>query len=141
MLPYLSGLMGVSCLALLTPLAKRFQLDFPPFAFVAITSSMMALGGFVLSFCTERGFSAAKLPGSAWMNILLFSVINFIGLVFYLRAVGRLPANTYQLLYLLSPVIVAVASYFILSERIDMRQVLGFLIVALGLGVALYPKG
>ncbi len=139
-IPYFFALIAVACYAILTPLAKKFQLDLPPFAFIAASSGILAVSSFICSFFIEKDFSITKTAGSAWLNILIFSMINLLGYFLYLKALEKIPSANYQLLYLLSPVIVAISAYFILGERVELRQIIGLVIMSVGLCVAIWPR-
>jgi drug/metabolite transporter (DMT)-like permease len=138
--PYLVALGAVSCYAILTPLAKKFQVDLPPFAFITASSAILAVTSFVCSFFIEKDFLVTKTTSATWINILLFSAINLIGYFAYLKALEKIPAANYQLMYLLSPIIVAISAYFILGERVEIRQIIGLIIMSAGLCIAIWPK-
>ena len=141
LLAYLLGLSAVIAYAVLTPLAKKYQLDLPPFAFIAANSAVLGPLALILSLATERGFSVSTLRAGACLHILVYGLINLVAFVLYLRAVQLMPAANYQLLELCSPVIVFVAAYFLLGERIEARQLIGFAIMSAGFIVAVWPNG
>ena len=140
LIPYVLGIGAVCFYSLLTPLSKKFQVDVPPFAFVAISSLFLGTVSLLCSVTLEREFSWKAMTGSSWKNMAIFSMINFIGYIAYLKAVKGIPAANYQLLYILSPVFVAVFAYFLLHEKIELRQIIGFVLMGGGLCVAIWPR-
>jgi hypothetical protein len=54
--PYLIGFAAMSCYAVLTPLAKKIQLDYPPFAFVAMAMSLLAVAAVFFPFSLKSIF-------------------------------------------------------------------------------------
>lgn len=138
--PYLIGFAAMSCYAVLTPLAKKIQLDYPPFAFVAMAMSLLAVAAGLFSIFFEKDFSFLSVKGSSWVGIFGFSLINLIGFVLYLLAIKKMPAAEYQMIYILSPIVVAFFAFLLLGEPFKMRYLAGLAVMGLGLFIALYDS-
>jgi len=135
--PIILGLLAISLYATLPALAKKMQMDMPPFALIGLTMFTLSLIAFSASFLVEKSFSFQSLPSSMWLKILLFSSINFIAFALYLAAIQRLPISEYQLTELIGPIVGAIAAYFILGEMVKPQHIWGLLIIGTGLFVAL----
>jgi len=140
LMPYLIGFAAMSCYAILTPLAKKTQLDFPPFSFVAIAMGVLALSSAVFAYFFEKDFSYLSIKASAWGNILLFALVNLAGFVMYLMALKKISVTEYQLMYLVSPLIVAFFGYLLLGEAFKARYLVALLFMGIGLFIALYDS-
>ncbi len=135
--PYLVGLVAVTCYAALTPLAKKLQLDIPPFAFMGITMGFLCAISLCISFGIEKDFSFLKLNIKTWAGLLGFSIVNLIGFAAYLTAIEKFPATQYQLLYLASPIVAGVLAYILLREPFRLQYLYGLVFIAAGLFIAL----
>lgn len=136
-LPYLTAFVAISCYAMLSPIAKKMQLDVPPLAFIAITMFFLCLFSAALSFITERNFSIQSISGVTWGWLGLFAFTNLMAFFFYLSALKQMPVAEYQLIFLISPIVGGMLAYFMLGEEFKTQYLIGLPIIGLGLYIAL----
>lgn len=66
---------------------------------------------------------------------------NFLNIVLFAFGVQQVSATLAQVLYLLTPVIVCVSTFFLLGERMTQRQVSGMVIATVGAAAAVQTRG
>jgi len=120
--------------ALLSPLLKKANLNFLPFA--VMTFSMLALFIFslIMSICFENLLSISIQKDSR--TILFLFIIGLInGVAFWLgiKTYKILPLSQLSLFGLLSPIFITILAYFILGEKINYKIFISLGIMALGL--------
>ena len=135
--PYFISFFAVVCYAALTPLAKKLQLDIPPFAFIGIASAILCALAVLISLCFEKNFSVLKLSPGTWMSFTIFALVNLAGYAFYLTAISKVPATQYQLIYLVSPIVTAFLAYVLLHEAFKLQYLYGLIFIGAGLFTAL----
>jgi drug/metabolite transporter (DMT)-like permease len=121
------------CYALLSPLMKKSSVGIPPFAIIAITMTILAMGAFVCSMIFEKNFQIRAISGNALALLGLVSMLNLIGFFLSVKAYVYLPISHQQSFALLSPVFASVAAYFILGEPLGWRLFAGAAIMSVGL--------
>lgn len=138
---YLCGVFGVIFYSFLAPISRKFALGgFPPFAFMATSMFFLCLYASIATFVFEQNFSLSSVSRSAWLQLAVFAFLNFIGFFLYVKAIAGIPAVHYQILGMLTPVFGGAFAWFLLKESVDWRMFAGFLIMCLGLFVALSGK-
>lgn len=135
--PHLAAFLAVTCLAVLPVLAKKLQLDVPPFAFIAITMAGLCVFASIASFCVEKEFSVLAMNTKIWMGLILFSAVNFVGFAIYLFAIRKIPVAHYQLIGLATPIVGAVFAFWLLGEKFKPQYLIGLVFIAAGLFIAL----
>lgn len=138
---YLCGVFSIAFYALLSPLSRKLALDgFPPFSFIAISTFLVFLFSFSAALLFEHNFSFSSLSRTTWGVLTGFACVNFIAFFLFVKTVAGVPAVHYQILGMLTPVFGGIFAWFLLKEAIDWRMFLGFLIMCIGLFVALSGK-
>ena len=137
--PYLIAFFAVCSYASLPPLAKKsLSEDITGFQLIVLNSIFLALLGLIAIIFTDKDFSAFKnLTADLWFWALLWAGLNFLGFALYLYAIDRMPVVNYQIMFLTMPVIGSTLAYFLLSETISLKQVIGGIIVAIGVYIAI----
>jgi drug/metabolite transporter (DMT)-like permease len=133
--PYATGCLAIGCYASLPVIAKKLQLDLPPLAFIGVTMMMLSAISVVASLINENNFSILSVGRGAWLGLLLFAIVNFIGFALYLLTIQKMPVSGYQMIGLTTPLIGAGLAFFVLGEQFTMRQLLGFIVVTAGLPI------
>ncbi|MDP9127713.1 MAG: DMT family transporter [Pseudomonadota bacterium] len=136
-LPYMTTFLAVILYAMLPALAKKFQLQTPPLAFIAITMAVLCVFATVGSLVVEKEFSLLKMPGKTWMQLIAFAFVNFLAFVFYMLALAKVPVAHYQLIGLVTPVVGAAFAYGLLGEPFKMQHIYGLAFMGAGLFIAL----
>ncbi len=133
-LGYVVALMAMTCYAVLTPISKKLTQDgLTGYYIILINSIMLGILSLIAIIATGNNFdSIKKMSFSTWMFASALGVINFIGFALYIWAVARIPATEYQIMFLASPLIVAVVSYFLLTEPMQLKHLIGGIVVAIG---------
>jgi drug/metabolite transporter (DMT)-like permease len=134
---YAIAVAAVICYGLLGPIAKKLQLNIPPFATIAITMFMLCAYATIASLFFEKDFSIAKISPRGWLGLVAFSAINFAAFAFYLIVIAKMPVTHYQLITLIGPIAGGILAYFLLGEMFKPQYLYGLMFIALGLFVAL----
>lgn len=132
------SIVAISAYAILPVLSKKMQLSVPPFTFIALTMTVLALLSAVAAFIFERSFQLSELRISHFSLLFLFGAINFVAFFIYLKALSGMPAGHYQLVAaVVSPLVVAFLAFFILSETVTIRFLITIPFLFAGLYIAL----
>ncbi len=75
------------------------------------------------------------MSNSYWIGS--FIIINLFAFLFYTHALQRIPSTEYQIMYLFSPIIVAILAFLILTESLHLKYFIGGSIVALGVYITI----
>ena len=119
-------------------IAKKAQLDIPPFAFIAITMAVLALLALIASVIFERPFSFGNLRGAQIAQLLLFGVVNLFSFWMFLKAISGIPTSHYQIIGgVLAPIFTALVAYVFIDEALTLRFFLAIPIALIALYVAL----
>lgn len=133
-LPYLYLFIAVVVYASLDVYAKKVVPDFPVFLFMALTTLILSIGAFVFHFILEKNTPLTNLSPSHWLALAGFGLLNLLGFWLYMKGISDAPITTYKLLGLLSPIIVGVLGYYVLSEDINWSNILiGLCFISVGL--------
>lgn len=128
---------AVCTYAFLPVIAKKMQVDIPPFSFIAITMTVLAACALLAALVFERSFKVAELNSSHIAWLVLFGFVNFIGFAIYLKALTGLPVAHYQVIGAISPIVAGTFAFFFLGEQLTARLFFAVPLVALGLYIAL----
>ena len=134
---YILAFTAVFCYACLTIITKKMSADIPPFAFISITMVVLLTLSIISTFIFHKNFSLSSLPVSTWKWLIGYGVLNFSEFALFFIAISKIPAKHYQLIFVMSPLFVALLSYIIFSEATSARFIVGFIFVAAGLSIAL----
>ena len=133
---------GIAVLALLSYaamaiLAKKAEGAIPPFTFIAGTMFVLAFLAIGSSFIFEGTSAWRNLASRDIVLMVAFGAINLIGFALFLKAITGMPIAHYQLLGILTPVVVAAIAFFIFGERVTVRFFLAVPVILFGLYLAL----
>jgi len=136
---YIIGFLAMCCYASLAPIAKKLTNDgLTSFYLIFLNSAFLFVFSTIALLYNNGNFEVLKkisLP--TWGYITLWAFINFIGFALYIWAIGKIPVASYQIMYLATPIVGAILAYFLLSETIQTKQIVGGLIVAFGVYIAI----
>ncbi|MEM7618813.1 MAG: EamA family transporter, partial [Pseudomonadota bacterium] len=79
--------------------------------------------------------SGISMPTFSFLS--LFALVNFIAFAVMLFAISKIPIVEYQLIALLTPIFGGVLAYFILSEGLSIKYLIGLVFIGVGLYIAL----
>ena len=136
---YVVALIAMIFYAVLTPISKKLTIDgLTGFYIILINSVMLGTLSVAAILLTGNNFDALKkMSLNTWFFASALGIINFIGFALYIWAVARIPATEYQIMYLASPLVVAIVAYFLLSEPLQLKHLIGGVIVALGIYISI----
>ena len=135
--PYIIAFIAIICYASLGVIAKKVQIDIPPFTFITITMiGLMGLSA-IVAFIYERNFSISTITPMTWLWLIAFATVNFVGFILYLNAIGKMPIVEYQIIAVITPIIGGILGYLILAEALTMRYFIGIIFMAVGLYISL----
>jgi|GEM_PF-1606927 len=137
--PYVIAFFAVCSYASLAPLAKKIIGEgITGFQLIVLNSVFLGVLGLIAILFTDRDFSAFKnMTPDLWLWSLLWACLNFLGFALYLYAIDRMPVVNYQIMFLTMPIIGSTLAYFLLSETINLKQIIGGIIVAVGVYIAI----
>lgn len=136
---YIIAFFAMCCYALLVPMAKTLTLSGLASAHLILINSVILtiLALIYLSFSSYEFEPIQKMSVTTIGLVVLWSTTNFLGFILYLYAINKIPATEYQIMYLASPIIVAIVSYLFLSESLHFKHLIGGVLVALGVYIAI----
>lgn len=137
LLPYIIGLLATTGYAILPVLAKKANVDVPPFAFISITMIFLSMFSGIASLFFNKDFSLLSMPSSVWIFLIGFAFLNFLAFAFMLASIKSIPIAEYQLMSLLIPIIGASFAYVILQEPFKIQYLIGLIFCSVGLFIAL----
>ena len=124
--------------AILGIISKKVEAEIPPFAFIAITMTLLAVIAFVASFLFEKSFNVGNITFSQIALFLLFAVVNLASFAFFLKAITGIPVPHYALIaVLVGPIASAVLAYIFLGQEVGARFFIALPIIFAGLYMAL----
>lgn len=137
---YALAFMAMILYATLTPMAKKLGLEgVPPFLFIAIANVFLFILGCIGYYFFERTGQVFVLKQDHVVFLFVFAAINFVAYALFLYALRDVSVASYQLIELLTPVIGAIVAFYLLNESVQPKQIIGFLIMGVGLFIALRP--
>ena len=132
--PYLIAFAAVACYASLGVISKKMLPEIPPFSFIAITMIILSSLAVIGAILTKEKINFLNdLDYKGWVWVVGFSFINCVGFALNLKAIQLMPIAHYQVVALVSPLIGGLFAYLILSEQLNTKFFIGFLITALGI--------
>jgi drug/metabolite transporter (DMT)-like permease len=131
---YLIAFAAMTCYALLPPMAKALTTSgFSGPHLILINSVVLTVLSVIYLAFSHYDFNVLyQVKTSTWMLALFWGSVNFLGFILYLIAISKIPATDYQIMYLASPLIVALVSYFFLNETLHFKHLIGGGLVVLG---------
>ncbi len=119
-------------------LAARLPRTIPPLTSLFVMSAVATAVALVPVLVRGSGPQLAELPGRAWLaGAYLAVVVSILGLAAFNFGARQVGAARSSLFIHLTPVFAILLASAFLGERIGIRDVLGFGLIAGGMGVAL----
>jgi drug/metabolite transporter (DMT)-like permease len=136
---YIIAFLAMTSYASLGAMAKKISAEgISGYQLIFLNSILLGVFGLIAILLTDRDFAVYKnLQASTWGWIILWAGMNFLGFVLYLYAIQRIPVTEYQIMYLASPIIAAILAFVILSEPFQLKHLIGGIIVAVGVYIAI----
>ena len=139
MLPYFTAFIAVVCYGAVGPIIKKTGAEMPTLLFIGISSTMLAVGAFVMLLLTE-GRAAFFLPErSKLARFLIFAVINLVGWVLYMHSIKHIPVAQYDMIAGLGILVTAFFASVILGEPMHLRYLPAAIFILIGLRIAIGP--
>ena len=139
MLPYFTAFIAVVCYGVVGPIIKKTGAAMPTFLFIGISSTMLAVGAFVMLLLTE-GRAGFVLPErSKLTGFLVFAVINLVGWVLYMYSIKHIPVAQYDMIAGLGILVTAFFASVILGEPMPLRYLPAAIFILIGLRIAIGP--
>jgi drug/metabolite transporter (DMT)-like permease len=139
MLPYFTAFIAVVCYGVIGPIIKKTGAAMPTFLFIGISSTMLAVGAFVMLLLTE-GRAGFVLPErSKLTGFLVFAVINLVGWVLYMYSIKHIPVAQYDMIAGLGILVTAFFASVILGEPMHLRYLPAAIFILIGLRIAIGP--
>jgi drug/metabolite transporter (DMT)-like permease len=140
MFPYFTALLAVICYAAIGPIIKKTGLNLPTFLFIGLASSMLAIGSFVLLFLTEGKAGFFVPERTKLLGFIVFALINLMGWALYMYSIRLIPVAQYDMIAGLGILMTAFFAAALLNEPIHLRYIPAFLLILLGLYIAIGPE-
>ena len=136
---YIIAFLAMCSYASLPPIAKKIASSgFEGFSLIFVNSIFLLFFSFIAILCSGQNFDVLKkISLSTWGWVALWAFINFVGFAFYIWAINKIPVVNYQIMYLASPLIAALIAFFLLNEGLELKQLLGGLLVAAGIFITI----
>ncbi|PCI01026.1 MAG: hypothetical protein COB76_02235 [Alphaproteobacteria bacterium] len=136
---YFLAFIAMTCYAVLTPITKKLTLSGLDGAYVILANSLL-LGTISTVYIMATGndwtpFTKGSKDMFIWACAM--GVINFVGFLLYIIAIAKIPTTEYQIMFLASPFIVALFAYFFLNEILELKHLIGGIIVAIGVYITI----
>lgn len=137
-LPYLTAFIAMISYSSLVVIAKKMLPNIPPFAFIMLTMFFLFLFAALASGLYEKSFgSISTFTKHDWIGVIGFAIVNLIAFSTYLWAINYIPVTQYQLIYLVSPLVVAFLAFLFLGEEFHMRYLLSLILISAGIYIAI----
>ena len=96
--------------------------------------------GFIFALIFEDGFSLPSTAVGWWQLLYLALGCGALGFILQTSAEKNSPASHTTLIYAAEPVFVAIFSFLMLGEHINLRQMIGIVIVFIGVWITVRPS-
>lgn len=119
---------------------ERYARKHDPIVLGTLQLPFVAVYGFIFSFIFEDSF---RLPASAagWWQLLYLALgCGALGFIFQTSAEKLSPTAHTTLIYASQPVFVALFSFLMLGEQIAVRQMIGIVLVFIGVWITVRPN-
>lgn len=119
---------------------ERYAHKHDPIVLGTLQLVFVAAYGFIFAFIFEDGF---RLPvsGAGWWQLLYLALgCGALGFIFQTSAEKLSPTSHTTLIYASQPVFVALFSFLMLGEQIGVRQIIGIVLVFIGVWITVRPK-
>jgi drug/metabolite transporter (DMT)-like permease len=139
MLPYFTAFIAVVCYGALGPIIKKTGVAMPPLLFIGISTSLLAIGAFIMLYITD-GRAGFYLPErSKLIGFIAFALINLLGFVLYMHAIKHIPVAQYDMIASLGILVTALFAAVMLGEPLHLRYVPAAVFILIGLRIAIGP--
>ncbi len=126
------------------PVIIKLHLTIIPYTLILILSELIGL--FFIAFYTFFFKSHEIIEGFTNINLKLLIIIIlisffgiFIGKILFLKTINdNENISIFIIIMSLYPMITIIASYYFLQEKISYRQILGYLLIIIGISFLLY---
>lgn len=119
---------------------ERYAHKHDPIVLGTLQLAFVSVFGFIFAFALEDSF---RLPVSAagWWQLLYLALgCGALGFIFQTSAEKLSPTSHTTLIYASEPVFVALFSFLMLGEQIGVRQMIGIVLVFIGVWITVRPK-
>jgi drug/metabolite transporter (DMT)-like permease len=133
---YVAGFAAMVCFSSLPVVIKKvtgYGLDGPHLILVnALTLAALAI--LIITAFYQADFQAIrKMTTATWLWVGIYSVINFAALTCFIWSVKLISPTEYQIMFLASPLVVALLGFMLLSEPLQLKHLVGGIVVAAGI--------
>jgi drug/metabolite transporter (DMT)-like permease len=139
-LGYLAGVMAMICFSSLAIFVKKvttYGLEGVPLIFInAVMLSSLSLIAVLILPQTDLQI-IKKIDPKAWVWVGVYSVVNFIALASFIWCVQRINPTEYQIMFLASPIVVALLAYLLFNEPFQLKHLVGGIVVAIGVLISI----
>jgi drug/metabolite transporter (DMT)-like permease len=128
------------------PVIIKLHLTIIPYSFILLLSQMIGL--IFICFYTLFFKSNEIYEGYTNLNLKLIIIIllisffsTFIGRILFLKVINdNENISIFLIIMSLYPIITIIASYFLLKEKLSIRQFLGYFLIIIGISFILYKN-
>lgn len=139
MFAYLAAFAAVICYAAVGPMMKKTGLELPTFLFIGISSTLLAIGAFVVLFITEGRAGFFVPERSKLTGFLIFASMNLVGWWLYMFAIKLIPVAHYDMIAGFSILLTAFFASLLLNEPMHLRYFPAAIFIMVGLYIAIGP--
>lgn len=138
---YILAFVAMILYASLAPIAKKISLEnnIPPLLFITITMTILTIWAGILSYMYEKP-QISIISWWQWKLLILFWVINLTGFVIYLTSIKFIPVSHYTIIWVMTPIVAGIISYFILWEKLNLNFLIWCIFVSLWIYIAISKK-
>ena len=119
---------------------ERFAHEDDPILLGTFQLMYVSVYGFIFSLLFEDRFSLPATPVGWWQLLYLALGCGAVGFILQTSAEKNSPASHTTLIYAAEPVFVALFSFLMLGEQISLRQMIGIVIVFIGVWITVRPS-
>ena len=130
----------------ITPVILKLYLTIIPYDLILILSQfigMIFISFYVLFFKSNEIFEGYKNLNFRLLIVLILIAFfsTFLSKVFFLKTLNdNKNISIFLIIMSLYPIITIIASYFLLNEKITNRQIIGYLLIIIGIYFLLYQN-
>lgn len=137
---YVVGFMAMVCFSSLPVIIKKvtgYGLDGPHLIMVnALSLSLLA---FITILIVHHGDLQVirKMGSYTWLWVGIYTVVNFAALSCFIWSVKHISPTEYQIMFLASPLVVALLGFILLHEPLELKHLIGGIFVAFGIYITI----
>ena len=133
---YIAGFLAMACFSTLPIVIKRVtSLGLNGSHLILVNALMLALLSMVtIAVMHQNSYQIfKKIPISTYGWVALYTLFNFTALTLFIWSMQRISTTEYQIMFLASPLIVALLAFFLLNEPLQLKHLIGGIFVAIGI--------